>query len=357
MNKLVNLFGSAIVIFLLAFCVITLLQRNKQTFAKWSTPSERYDKEAENVSRNVDKVTKLIPKLYNKVREEVDKEDLGNNRAVSAPAANPTSEQRRSYTPVKTVSPTVEVRNTNIEEPEIAEPEATYIPPPTPAPKPVLMNVKPTAPMVRVSPNGMYQVQLGIYKKIPSYDALRHLGAIYIEKIGDQQRVYLGNYATHADANQILVAVRNLGFKDAFVKTIDNTTIITAEPAKTPTPAAATTTPTAALARKATTAPELDPKCNCPKSTEKTALPTNVFVIQLGASQFPVLGNARKLTQYGSVYKDYDAKNDLTKIMLGSFDTQTQANEALQAAKQLGFKKAFVKQIKSDLMTGWKKAL
>jgi hypothetical protein len=77
----------------------------------------------------------------------------------------------------------------------------------------------------------------------------------------------------------------------------------------------------------------------------------------LGASQFPVLGNARKLTQYGNVYKDYDAKNDLTKIMLGSFDTQTQANEALQAAKQLGFKKAFVKQIKSDLMTGWKKAL
>jgi hypothetical protein len=66
------------------------------------------------------------------------------------------------------------------------------------------MNVKPTAPAVKVSPNGMYQVQLGIYKKIPSYDALRHLGAIYIEKIGDQQRVYLGNYATHADANQIL---------------------------------------------------------------------------------------------------------------------------------------------------------
>ena len=217
MNKLVNLFGSAIVIFLLAFCVIILLQRNKQTFAKWSTPSERYDQEAENVSRNVDKVTKLIPKLYNKVREEVDKEDLGNNRAVSAPAANPTSEQRRSYTPVKTVSPTVEVRNANIE-----EPEATYIPPPTPAPKPVLMNVKPTAPAVKVSPNGMYQVQLGIYKKIPSYDALRHLGAIYIEKIGDQQRVYLGNYATHADANQILVAVRNLGFKDAFVVGFSN---------------------------------------------------------------------------------------------------------------------------------------
>lgn len=347
MNKLVNLFGTAIVIFLLAFCVITLLQRNKQTFAKWSTPSERYDQEAESVSRNVDKVTKLIPKLYNKVREEVDKEDLGNNKSVSALAANPTSAQRR------TVSPTVEVRNNNIED---TEPEATYIPPPTPAPKPALMNVKPVALGVKVSPNGMYQVQLGIYKKIPNYDALRHLGAIYIEKIGDQQRIYLGNYATRADANQILTAVKNIGFKDAFVKTIDTTTIMPTEPAKTPTPTAATT-PTAALARKNTTAPELDPKCSYLKNTEKTAMPANVFVIQLGASQFPVLGNARKLTQYGSVYKDYDAKNDLTKIMLGSFGTQAQANEALQAAKQLGFKKAFVKQIKSELITSWKKTL
>lgn len=368
MNKLLNLFGTAIVIFLLAFCVLILAQRNKQTFAKWSTPSERYDKEAENVSNKVDKVAKIIPKLYNKVREEANSTDLpegGNSRSVSTPAAEPAVKQRRAYTPVETVSPTVAVRNNN----ETATQEmVAYTPPPTAAPKPELMSVK-VAPLVKVSPNGMYQVQLGIYRTVPNYESLSHLGAIYIEKAGDQQRIYLGNYATRADADRILASVRALGFKDAFVKTIDNTTIVQAVSTKTTAKVAMPTTtpvsaatPTATIAPKSTaTEPALDPKCNCPKPAAKVAAPANadvlVFVIQLGASQFPVLGNARKLTQYGSVYKDYDAKHDLTKIMLGTFATQTEADQALQAAKKLGFGKAFVKQIKTTVVAGWKKVL
>ena len=364
MNKLVSLFGTAIVIFLLAFCVLILAQRNKQTFAKWATPSERYNKEAENVSNKVDKVAKIIPKLYNKVREEANSTDLPeteNSRSVSMPAAEPVATQHRAYTPIKTVSPTAAVRNNNYETP--TQDMEVYTPPPTTAPKPELMSVK-VAPLVKVSPNGMYQVQLGIYRTVPNYESLRHLGAIYIEKAGDQQRVYLGNYATRADADRILASVRTLGFKDAFVKTIDNTTIVQAAPAKTTAKVAmpTTTTPTATVAPKsAAAAPELDPKCNCPKPAAKVAAPANtnetVFVVQLGASQFPVLGNARKLTQYGGVYKDYDAKHDLTKIMLGTFATQTEADQALQAAKKLGFGKAFVKQTKTTVVAGWKKVL
>lgn len=359
MNKLLNLFGTAIIIFLLAFCVLILAQRNKQTFAKWSTPSERYEKEAENVSNKVDKVAKIIPKLYNKVREEANSSDLpegGNSPSVSMPAAEPAATQHRAYTPVKIVSPTAAVRNNNYETP--VQDIQTYTPPPTAAPKPELMGVK-VAPLVKVSPNGMYQVQLGIYRTVPNYESLSHLGAIYIEKAGDQQRVYLGNYATRADADRILASVRALGFKDAFVKTIDNTTIVQAVPTKTTAKVAMPTT--TITTTTTTTAPALDAKCNCPKPAEKVATPANgdvlVFAIQLGASQFPVLGNARKLTQYGGVYKDYDAKHDLTKIMLGTFATQTEADQALQAAKKLGFGKAFIKQTKTTVVAGWKKVL
>lgn len=358
MNRLAGLFGNAIIAFLLIFCVIVLLQRNKTTFAKWTEPSERYDQEAENVSRNLDKGVKSISKIYSKAREEAVNEGLisgggggGSPRRSSASTANKGTTEAEPDIPAPTPRtysrPTAEVRRVAAAPsaaPAVAAavPATTtvaYTPPATPS----------SAMSVKVSPNGMYQVQLGIYKVPPDYGVLRQLGAIYIEKMGDgKQRIYLGNYATRSDADRIVTEVRRLGFKDAFVKTIDNTTIL-------PPPAAAA--PSATVARKGTNAPPLvTPNC-CPQTASAAPANGNVYVIQLGASQFPVLGNARKLTAYGSVYKDHDARRDLTKIMLGTFATAATAEQALQAAKAVGFSKAFIKTLPASTVSGWAKVL
>lgn len=344
MKGIMELLGTAMFLSIVAFILFLMYQRNTHTFAQWGNKLDKYATEADQVSQKVDRVAKALPRIYKKMKDEVNDIDDPAGESVEetvsstpppAPQPKPTVtvEPRFSAQPPINHSPRPEVYNTAT----TAQRTTTTT---TPKTTPIATTVA-TVQLPSPTAKGAYKIQVGRLTEGVNgvlFNQLQTMGVVSYQNNGSDQVVLLGNYATKADADKVLTQVRKVGFKDAFVKV----------------PSAGST------ASKTTTNTE---KCNCPKqgesaNTSATTITTpangKVFVVQLGASQFPVLGKAKSLSNWGKVYTDYNAQTDLTKIMLGSFATPTQADAALQAAKKIGFSKAFVKNITATDMKNWK---
>jgi hypothetical protein len=344
MKGIMELLGTAMFLGIVAFILFLMYQRNTHTFAQWGNKLDKYSTEADQVSQKVDRVAKALPRIYKKMRDEVNDIDDSTVESVeeTAPAPTPPSPQpkptvtvepRPSAQPPINYSPRPEVYNT------AATTQRTTTTPQATPPATTVATVQLPPPTAK----GAYKIQVGRLTEGVNgalFNQLQTMGVVSYQNNGTDQVVLLGNYATKADADKVLAQVRKVGFKDAFVKMPSSNS----------------------TAKKATTNTE---KCDCPKQGEGAAATTTtttittppngkVYVVQLGASQFPVLGKAKTLSNLGKIYTDYNAKTDLTKIMLGSFATPAQADAALQVAKKIGFSKAFVKNIAATDMKNWK---
>ena len=345
MKGIMELLGTALMVGLVVFVLFSLYQRNTHTFSEWGSKLDTYSNEADQVSQRVDKVAKALPRIYKKMKDEVNEVDATDD-------INPVMEEN---IPKATPAPVVSPKPTAAVAPKSAQPPINYTPRPevyhtanrtaTAATPPA---IAPVADLPLPTAKGTYKIQVGRLTEGVNgvlFSQLQTLGVVSYQNNGNDQVVLLGNYATKTDADKILRKVRKMGFQDAFIKM-----------------------PSSSASANSKTATTTTEKCNCPKenSTSTALLNTsivsppmpatngNVYVLQLGASQFPVLGKAKTLGSFAKIYTDYNAKTDLTKIMLGSFATQAEAQKALAAAQKIGFTKAFVKHIKASEMKNWK---
>lgn len=68
--------------------------------------------------------------------------------------------------------------------------------------------------------DGSYAVQLGAYKNpdMTIFSILDEYGTVYTEASADGlTRIKLGNYASRSEAESVLKAIRNIGYRDAFL--------------------------------------------------------------------------------------------------------------------------------------------
>ncbi len=73
--------------------------------------------------------------------------------------------------------------------------------------------------------NGSYSIQLGAYKNpdMVIFSAAEEYGTLYTEESAyGLTLIKLGNYASKSEAADVLRAVRNIGFRDAFLSSAGN---------------------------------------------------------------------------------------------------------------------------------------
>lgn len=282
------------------------------------------EKTTSNNDNKPPKKTEVIPPPDNKESYEQDKpsEILTPNKKSTTPPAEET---------VKTVVQT----NTTNSAPKEVEP-ANNISPDASKVNASVKKERPTAAQnnaaatttnkeanIEVSPEfyntGQYAVQIGLLTNnnfnLQQFGDITDLGNINSEQSSNgNKRILLGYYTNRAQADQVLSMVRDRGYKDAFIYKVPEKTIA----------ATANTTK---------------------KATLKSGVRPNAYMVQIAALGEPKINDYKRLGTLGSLYFLYEADRDLTKVMIGPYDSQTEANEVLRELKIRGLYNAFSKQI------------
>lgn len=293
-KDIIQTLGIALVIGLVVFCLVVLVDRNAGTI-EWNKRTPRMEEEAERVSENLDKYVKKGKRIYNKIQEVNDDE-----------------------TPPKPTTP----------------PKTT---PARPAPAQIPVAAPVQALAVPLPSGSSYTIQVGrLSERTPdlqSFGSLQDLGSLNVETTNKDRRVLLGSFANRVQVDALLAEVRKRGYSDAFVTTYKPQNI------STNTGVAAKTKETASKE----------------KITQTTVQAPSGYVVQVVANRFLVLSTYKGLVKYGTLYKEYDAPRDLTKILLGTFENEVAAQKALEIVRSQGFDKAFVRPVEAKSAATWKK--
>ncbi len=224
---------------------------------------------------------------------------------------------------------------------------------PTPIPpkdEPVVVDVKPPVkPPVETTPTPtptsggtnntsattqqttVFKIQIGATPSpdLSKYSNLKDLGTLEAQKAtATLQRILLGTFS-ETKANTILAEVRKRGYKDAFVRK----DIVTG-PA---TDATATTTPPPAT--ETTTKP--------PTGTVTSSILHKYLRVQLGVFRNYDPKNFAALSDIGTIETE-KANGGLTRVLLGKFEKQADADQALLQVKSKGFNGILVKREETE---------
>ncbi|HRI26689.1 MAG TPA: hypothetical protein PK239_14915 [Chitinophagales bacterium] len=167
--------------------------------------------------------------------------------------------------------------------------------------------------------NSPFFIQLGLVKENAynpkNYQALADLGVVSTEPApNNYRRILLGAFYGRIRAEQILAIAKQRGFTDAF--------IIPATGGK---PASATSTPK--------------------KPTLANRLSTSSYVVQLAAMRSTEGKNIKDMRKWGTVYYEYAADRDITKILVGPYASEADAQVIATVAKASGYPKAFTRRL------------
>jgi len=173
----------------------------------------------------------------------------------------------------------------------------------------------------------VYKIQIGATPSpdLSKYSNLKDLGTLEAQKATNTlQRILLGTF-TEVKANDLLAEVRKRGYKDAFVRKEQ----VSGNAASNDTNnATATTTPPAGTETKP------------PPATTTGTVTSNVlrkfYKIQLGVFRFYDPKNFAAISDIGAISTEA-ANGGLTRVLLGKYEKQPEAEKALQNIKTKGF--------------------
>ena len=201
-------------------------------------------------------------------------------------------------------------------------------PEPTPTPTPTTS-----------SSNVVYKVQfMTTPLKLAANDPkLKGLPDIEIEAVGNDYRYTSGKCTTQTQANELLTRVKNAGFKDAFVITVDKakatTNTDTQKPVLTNPPKSEPST--TGTQKPATTTP---PKNDTP-TTQQTPTSKVSYRIQIMAHPQKLEPNDSKLKGLPDI--GFEPIENAYRYTTGKYNSYAQAKEALPKVKEK-FKDAFI---------------
>ncbi len=158
-----------------------------------------------------------------------------------------------------------------------------------------------------------YAVQLAAVGQpdLTGYDNLNSLGTVYAKPEGSFYKIRLGVFASRQEAQNALNTVKRRGFPDAF---------IVAESG-------------GSMQRKGGTEATGE-------FTEPATGALGRYMIQLGAYSDPAYFDGSRVSDYGVI--EDRRKGNLTIKLLAGYDTMSDAQRALSAARSLGFPDAFI---------------
>ncbi|MEO0340965.1 MAG: SPOR domain-containing protein, partial [Bacteroidota bacterium] len=184
----------------------------------------------------------------------------------------------------------------------------------------------PQPPGPGVSQSG-FSIQLGALSKRPPlsrYDNLSSLngGDVYVKEGGGKYRVRYGVFPDRAAAQRFLSSVKNRGYRDAYIVAEDGAVI-------------------GGSSGGSTTPPTTRP--NPITQPNPTTNPTNTrgnYKIQLAALRNTRWFDGSAISNLGTI--EDRKRGDLTIKLLGGFQTQSAAQQALTTVKANGFPTAFI---------------
>ncbi len=319
MTDLFQSFFYALVVGLVAFCLIVLIDRNVDKVAYNPTRDSKIQKEADRVANNVDKMVEKSKRVYTELKKKPSEMSTPAEHVVLTPPPV-VKDPPREVT-------IVDRPNTSTDPPEIGEAEV-----------PVRNG--------EYASNYPFFIQVGVLGKsenLEPFTPLADLGELQAHKGADNAlRIMLTSYPSRTEAELVLRNVRNRGFSDAFITAnpnADNNMVGNAQTA----PRATASRPTTPITPPTTVAP--------PTYTN------GAYVIQLSAMRQPKYDTFVALTRYGAIYSDYDPNRGLTKIQLGPFYSEYQANQAKTRIEQSGYGKVFIKRVSASDMNHKQKVL
>ena len=306
MKDLFQTFLSALVFGLLVYFGYILYEGNKDRMG-WGETNQKLSDEADKFSEKVDKNVRKVGKIYNKVKNEL--EDEGEEGSPQIPdghsgAGNATPPP----SPVKTNPP---VTSTPTPTKTTPTPASTV---PSSPPK-TTVNSTPRTVVNPADATTPYDVQLALVKNAAyspkTYQSLSDLGTIVTESAPDgRKKVILGTYYGRVRSEQILAIVKQRGFKDAFLISGGKTAPVTP-----------------------------------PVNFNTRRLTPNSYMVQLAAMHSPQAKKIKDLNKMGNVYFEYAADRDITKILIGPYQTEAEAEQTVKTVKQKDYPKAFTRRL------------
>lgn len=305
MKNLLQTFFGALVFGLLVYFLFVVYDKNKDRIG-WGETNKKLSEEAEQVSRNVDKSVRKVKKVYDKVKKEMNEGD-GSTAPPSpdglsgADKSTPTTTPTGNNTPRGNTTSTTTTSNV-IPETVVTPPQNT-----TSGSGGTAANSNDSTP---------YDIQLGLVKnsayKPETWRVLSDLGTLSVQSIPDnRKKIVLGTFYGRSRAEEALKIVKSRGFTDAF--------LLSGAQANT------------------VNLPQID--------FNKRRLTSNSYMIQLAAMRSPQAKKWKDMRKLGNIYFEYAADLDITKILIGPYQNETEAAQALQEAKTKGYPRAFTRRL------------
>ncbi|MEZ4885908.1 MAG: thioredoxin-like domain-containing protein [Chitinophagales bacterium] len=188
----------------------------------------------------------------------------------------------------------------------------------------------------------VYKIQIGVFRNpnLAKFSALNDLGTLETESVSKLQRVLLGSFS-EAQSQSVLRTVKARGYRDAFLvkrkgtgtSQPENVIVDVIDEPKQPQSGESTTT---------------TPVSGNEGDFNSTYL-EKVYKIQLGVFSKFIESKFKNVKPYGKI--DVESTNSgLSKVLLGSFKTSVEANDALKQVRPKGFKDAFLVK-REEMMT------
>jgi len=309
MKSLFQTFLSAMVFGLIVYFVYVVYDGNKDRVS-WGETNQKLSDEAEKVSEKFDKNVRKVEKIYNKVKDELEEGEPDNTPlqpdgysggGADTPPAAPSSQPVNTKQPSGKGDVPVNTTTTSTTRPT-SPPQTTGIG----SPRSAGNSSDTTTP---------YDIQLAIIKSSAfhpkNYLSLNDLGTIYTEPASDNRtRVILGSFYGRVRSEQILAIAKQRGFSDAFLILGGKSAPVT-------------------------------PVVNY--NTRR--LTPNSYMVQLAAMYSPQVKKIKDLSKFGNVYYEYAADRDITKILIGPYETKEEAERAVKTVRLKEYPKAFSRRL------------
>lgn len=232
----------------------------------------------------------------------------------------------------------------------VVTPPANPVPTPAPTPPPANNTTTPptnTIPIPTPQPapatttKTVFKIQLGALPnpKLGNYNNVKHLGTLEIQPATTTlSRVLLGTY-TQTEANRILPQVRRF-YRDAFVRSETITVPASGSSSvATTTPPPATTTPVVA-----------PPPASGGNNTVTSTVLRRFFKVQLGVFKTYNPANFARVANLGALETE-KTTTGLTRVLLGKFEKQADAEQTLQTVKARGMDGIVVAREETETIT------
>lgn len=195
---------------------------------------------------------------------------------------------------------------------------ATQVGPSTPGTVPP--STVPNQPVQPAAPQDGFAVQVAAVNQpnLAQYTSLNNFGEVYSKEEGGKYKIRVGVYTSREEALQAMQAIRNSGYRDAFLVKEEGVML--------------------ASGSAAGTGLVEEPLYTQP--IEETTPKGGLYKVQLAAYRNPAYFDPAPISHLGTI--EERMKGNLTVKFIGGLQSLTQARQALAQARAAGFNTAFI---------------